>query len=67
MERATTVTLLSWLRRQLHEPEPRRERPEAAIEQGDPAEARRIVARVAFSDAQRRHVDRLIGDWEHRP
>jgi hypothetical protein len=25
------------------------------------------VARVAFSDAQRRHVDRLIGDWEHRP
>jgi len=41
--------------------------PEAAIEHGDPAEARRIVAQLAFSDAQRRHVDRLIGDWEHRP
>jgi hypothetical protein len=26
---------------------------------------RRIVARFAFSDAQRRHVVRLIDDWEH--
>jgi hypothetical protein len=67
MERATTVSLLSWLRRQLHEPEPRRERLETAIEHGDPAEARQTVARVAFSDAQRRHVDHLIGNWEHRP
>ena len=50
--------------RQLEEPEPRRERPEAAIEHSDPAEASRIVARFAFSDAQRRHVYRLIDDWE---
>jgi hypothetical protein len=66
MERATRVSLLRWLRRQLQQPEPLRERLEAAIEQGDPEEARRIVARFAFSDAQRRHVDRLIDDWERR-
>ena len=62
--RATRVSLLRWLRRQLQQPEPLRERLEAAIEHGDPAEARRIVARFAFSDVQRRHVDRLIDDWE---
>jgi hypothetical protein len=62
--RATRVSLLRWLRRQLRQPEPLRERLEAAIEHGDPAEARRIVARFAFSDAQRRYVDRLIDDWE---
>ena len=62
--RATRVSLLRWLRRQLRQPQPLRERLEAAIEHGDPAEARRIVARFAFSDAQRRHVDRLIDDWE---
>ena len=66
LERATRVSLLRWLRRQLQQPEPLRERLEAAIENGDPAEARRIVARFAFSDAQRRHVNRLIDDWEHR-
>jgi hypothetical protein len=65
MGRATRVSLLRWLRRQLREPEPLRGRLEAAIEHGDPAEARRIVARFAFSDAQRRYVDGLIDDWEH--
>jgi len=62
--RATRVSLLRWLRGQLRQPEPLRERLEAAIEHGDPAGARRIVARFAFSDAQRRHIDRLIDDWE---
>ena len=66
MGRATRVSLLRWLRGQLQQPEPVRERLEAAIEHGDPAEARRIVTRFAFSDAQRRHVDRLIDDWEHQ-
>jgi hypothetical protein len=67
MERATTVSLLRWIRRQLQQPEPLRERLEAAIERSNPAEARRIVARSAFSDAQRHHVDRLIDDSEHQP
>jgi hypothetical protein len=63
--RATRVSLLRWLRGQLRQPEPLRERLEAAIAEDDPSEARRIVARFAFSDAQRRHVERLIDDWEH--
>lgn len=60
----TRVSLLRWLRRQLRQPEPLRERLEAAIENADPAEARRIVDRFAFSDAQRRHVERLLAEWE---
>ena len=43
---AATVSLLRWLRRQLREPTPDRERLEAAIANNDPKEARRIVARV---------------------
>ena len=63
--RATRVSLLRWLRGQLRQPEPLRERLEAAIAEDDPTEVRRIVERFAFSDAQRRHVDRLIDDWEY--
>jgi hypothetical protein len=65
LNRAAQVSLLRWLRRQLRQPEPLREHLEAAIENDDPAEARRIVACFEFSDAQRRHVDRLISAWEH--
>jgi hypothetical protein len=61
---ATTVSLLRWLRRQLREPTPDRERLEAAIANNDPAEARRIVARVTFNDAQRRHVEHLLDEWQ---
>ena len=61
---AARVSLLRWLRRQLRQPEPLRERLEAAIENDDPDEARRIVARFDFSDAQRRHVDALLEDWQ---
>jgi hypothetical protein len=61
----TGVSLLRWLRRQLREPSPNRERLEAAIANDDPAEARRIVAIVPFSDAQRRHVELLLDEWEH--
>lgn len=59
-----TVSLLRWLRRQLREPAPQRERLEAAIANDDPAEARRIIAAMPFSDAQRRHVDQLLDGWE---
>lgn len=59
-----TVSLLRWLRRQLRQPTPLREHLEAAVENDDPAEARRVVARIPFTDAQRRHVDGLIARWE---
>ncbi len=62
----TNVSLLRWLRRQLREPTPQREHLEAAIANDDPAEARRIVANVPFSDAQRRHVERLLDEWQRR-
>ena len=64
MTAATRVSLLRWLRRQLQQPTPAREHLEAAIENDDPAEARRLVARFEFSDAQRRHVERLLDEWE---
>jgi hypothetical protein len=59
-----TVSLLRWLRRQLRQPTPLRERLEAAVANDDPAEARRLVARFSFTDAQRAHVDGLIDRWE---
>jgi len=59
-----TVSLLRWLRRQLREPTPQRERLEAAIENDDPGEVRRIVGRMSFNDAQRRHIDGLLDRWE---
>ena len=64
MTRAAQVSLLRWLRRQLQQPMPVRERLEAAIENDDPSEVRRLLAGVPFSDAQRRHVDGLLDAWE---
>jgi hypothetical protein len=61
-----TVSLLRWLRRQLREPTPQREHLEAAIANDDPAEARRIVGLVPFSEAQRRHVELLLDEWQRR-
>ena len=62
---AARVSLLRWLRRQLRQPVPLREHLEAAVENDDPAEARRIVERMEFSDEQRRHVLSLVDSWEH--
>jgi hypothetical protein len=59
-----TVSLLRWLRRQLREPTPERERLEAAVAHDDPAEARRLLARYDFGEAQRRHIEGLINRWE---
>ena len=59
-----TVSLLRWLRRQLRQPTPLREHLEAAVANDDPAEARRIVAQIPFTEAQRRHVDGLLARWE---
>jgi len=58
------VSLLRWLRRQLREPTPWRERLEAAVANDDPAEARRLLEHMDFSEAQRRHVAGLIERWE---
>jgi hypothetical protein len=59
-----TVSLLLWVRRQLRQPTPLREHLEAAVENDDPAEARRLLAEVPFTDAQRRHVDGLLARWD---
>jgi hypothetical protein len=61
---AATVSLLRWLRRQMRVPSPEREHLEAAIANDDPSEARRIVGRMPFNDAQLRHVGRLLDQWE---
>jgi hypothetical protein len=61
---ATTVSLLRWLRRQLRQPAPQRERLEAAIANDDPAEARRILEVMPFNESQRHHVERLLEEWE---
>ncbi|MFN8221965.1 MAG: hypothetical protein U0R50_01805 [Gaiellales bacterium] len=59
-----SVSLLRWLRRQLRQPTPLRERLEAAVAADDPGEARRVAALLPFSPAQARHVDVLIDCWE---
>jgi hypothetical protein len=59
-----SVSLLRWLRRQLRQPTPLREHLEAAVVNDDPAEARRVLARIPFTDEQRRHVEGLIDRWE---
>jgi len=61
---AAEVSLLRWLRRQLQQPTPLREHLEAAVENDDPAEVRRLVERFDFTDAQRRNVDQLLDAWE---
>ena len=66
MTAAEGVSLLRWLRRQMREPTAQREHLEAAIANDDPAEARRIIAAVPFNDAQRRHVERLLDEWQQR-
>jgi len=59
-----TVSLLRWLRRQLQQPTPMRERLEAAVANDDPDEARRLLEQFEFTDAQLRHVTGLIDRWE---
>ena len=58
------VSLLRWLRRQLREPTPWRERLEAAVANDDPTEARRLFEQMDFTEAQQRHVAGLIDRWE---
>ena len=61
---AARVSLLRWLRRQLRQPTPARERLEAAVVNDDPAEVRRLLERWEFSETQRYHVERLLAAWE---
>ena len=64
MTRAAQVSLLRWLRRQLQQPTPAREHLEAAVENDDPTEVRRLLAEMPFTAEQRRHVERLLDAWE---
>lgn len=64
MTTAATVSLLRWLRRQMREATPTRERFEAAIANDDPSEARRLLQRMDFNDAQQHHVESLLNEWE---
>lgn len=65
MTRAAQVSLRRWLRRQLAQPLPMRERLEAAVEHDDPAEVRRLLSDVPFTDEQHRHVEGLLDAWEN--
>jgi uncharacterized protein (DUF433 family) len=56
-----------WLRRQLRQPLEFRERLEAATASDDPAEVRRLLERVPFTPAQRRHLDDLLERWTQHP
>lgn len=64
MSRGAQVSLLRWLRRQLQQPTPTREHLEAAVENDDPSEVRRLLRDMQFTDAQRRHVEDLLDAWE---
>ena len=64
MSRGAQVSLLRWLRRQLQQPTPTREHLEAAVENDDASEVRRLLADMPFSEAQRRHVEDLLDAWE---
>ena len=58
------MSLLRPARRQLREPTPWREHLEAAVANDDPVEARRLLERMDFTEAQRHHVEGLIDRWE---
>jgi hypothetical protein len=60
------VSLLRWLRRQLREPIATREHLEAAVENDDPGEVRRLLAVAPFSDVQRRYVEDVLAAWERQ-
>jgi len=64
VNRGAQVSLLRWLRRQLQQPTLTRERLEAAVENDDPSEVRRLLEDVPFTDEQRRHVEGLLDSWE---
>ena len=52
------------VRRRAQQPTPSREHLEAAVENDDPAEVRRLLADVPFTEQQRRHVEGLLDAWE---
>jgi hypothetical protein len=64
VSRGAQVSVLRWLRRQLQQPTLTRERLEAAVENDDPTEVRRLLEDVPFTEEQRRHVEGLLDAWE---
>ncbi len=61
---STAVSLRRWLRRQMREVTPTRERLEAAIANNDPSEVRQLLKGMDFNETQRRHVESLLAEWE---
>ncbi len=60
------VSLLRWLQHQLAQPFAGHERLEAAVQDDDPAGARRLVAEMPLLDAQRKFLEELLGAWERQ-
>lgn len=58
------VSLRRWLRRQLRVPLDVREHLEAAVDNDDPGEVRRLLARWEFSPGQRRYVEDVLDAWD---
>ena len=59
-----SVTLREWLENQRHEHTPHRAALRAAIDQGDTATLRRLLAEAPFNHEQRRYLDDLLDRWE---
>jgi hypothetical protein len=59
-----TVTLHEWLENQRHEHTPHRAALSAAIDGGDTATVRRLLADAPFNPEQRRYLDDLLDRWE---
>jgi len=58
------VTLREWLALQQHEHTPHRAALNAAIDQGDFATTRALLAEAPFNAEQRRYLDDLMSRWE---
>jgi hypothetical protein len=59
-----TANVIRWLHQQMAQHTLDREHIEAAVERGDAAEVRRLLARHEFTDEQRRYIDDLLRRWE---
>ncbi len=57
------ATLRDWLMHQVQEQTPQRHAIHQAIERGDPAAVRALLAGAPFSPEQRRYLDDLLERW----
>lgn len=59
-----TVTLREWIESQRLQDTPHRAALMAAMEAGDTATIRQLLAEADFTDRQRRYLDDLLDRWE---